>query len=97
MPFGYPQNPEPKVNIDYNRCQPVSVIAVYNQEGKIKPLYVSLSDMYGNVCKAEITGVKYSKDITGGISFRCLYKAGSRLKECTLKFYYDSHVWVLEN
>ncbi len=69
---------------------PVSVI------GDFKPLYLSLEDMYGNVCKSQIKDVKYKKNITGGISFQCSYIAGEQYRECTLNYYFQKKTWFLQ-
>ncbi len=95
MPF-FETNRKPEFEIDYSRCQSVSVIANYNPAGKIRPVFVCLEDLYGNACKAKIEGVKYTKEMPGGYSFCCVYKSGNRLRECTLIFYIREHLWVLE-
>lgn len=81
---------------DIKKGQPLSVIAVYNSEGKIKPLYISLTDLYGNVCKAKIEGVKYTKDGKGYKTYCCLYNNGYRQQQINLTFYIDNHFWILE-
>jgi hypothetical protein len=96
MPF-YEIPRDEKINVEFDKLRTLSVIAVYNQEGKIKPLYVSLVDLYGNVCKTKIEGVKYTKDFKDRKSFICLYKSGDVLRECMLTFYIKDHRWVLEN
>ncbi len=46
MPFFESTN-NPNIKIDYSKCQPVSVIAAFNREGKILPVYIGLMDLYG--------------------------------------------------
>lgn len=96
MPFFEVQKDIP-TTIDYSTCKEISVIAVYNPEGRIKPLYAKLEDLYGNVCTTAIEGVKYTKDGKNKISYCCTYKAGDVLRECMLTFYVTEHKWVLEN
>lgn len=76
---------------------PISVIAVYNQAGKIKPVYIGLTDLYGNVCKAKIDGVKYTKDGNGYTTYCCVYTNGYRQQQINLTFYIKQHLWVLAN
>ncbi len=97
MAFGYYPNDE-NFNIDYSHCTPISVIAVFNVERKIKPVYVSLEDMYGNVCKTKIDGIKYTKDKDNCITFCCLISSGNnRQQQINLTFYVKDHLWVLDN
>ncbi len=91
MAFGYPSKEE-KSNIDYSRCTPINVIAVTNQERKIKPLYFSVNDT-----KVKVDGIKYTKDGKGCTSFCCVYSVGSRQRECILTYYHKEHIWVLQN
>ena len=92
MPFFTPASPN-NINIDYSKA--VTVIANYNPEGKIIPVYVSLENDCGDIVKIKIDGVKYTKDDLGRISYCCLYTVGSRQRELMLTFYIDKHVWVL--
>lgn len=92
MAFGFEPHKETQSNIDYSRCTPINVIAVTNQERKIKPLYFSVED-----AKVKIDGIKYTKDGKGCTSFCCLYQVGSRQRECILAYYHMEHIWVLNN
>lgn len=96
MAFGYPYQEDPKPTIDSNKHQPVTVIANFNPEGKIIPVYVSLEDLYGNVCKCKIDGVKYTKDGKGHTTYCCTYNNGRRQCQINLIFFHDEHVWVMD-
>ncbi len=95
MPF-FDISDNQKVEPDREKGQPLSVIAVYNPDGKIKPLYISLTDLYGNVCKTKIDGVKYTKDGKGYKTYCCLYNDGYRQQQINLTFYIDKHFWILD-
>ncbi|WFR56402.1 hypothetical protein QA584_22740 [Anaerocolumna sp. AGMB13025] len=96
MPF-FEIDKTPELNIDFSRCQPVSVIAAFNPQGEFKPVHFGLMDLYGNVCKVKVTGIKNTKDVRGGKSFICTYMAGDQERECILTYYLDKHLWVLGN
>lgn len=91
-----PQFKDTKINIDYSRCTPVSVIVTFATDGRYKPLYFLVTDSYGNECKTKVTGIKYTKDGKGCTSFCCAYQVGSRQRECMLTYYLMEHLWVLE-
>lgn len=95
MAFGHPHK-EDKLNIDYSRCTAVNVIAVTNQERKIKPLYFTAPGPYGELCKVKVEAIKYTKQCNGYTSFCCTYQVGSRQRECVLTYYVMDHLWVLE-
>jgi hypothetical protein len=96
MAFGnFPE--DIKNTIDYSHCTPISVIAAFNPEGKIMPAYVSLVDLYGNVCKTKIDSVKQTKDGNGYTTYCCLYCNGFRQQQANLTFHVKEHLWVLEN
>ncbi|MDF2872222.1 MAG: hypothetical protein K0R05_3797 [Anaerocolumna sp.] len=77
--------------------QPISVAAVFNPLGDFKPLYISITDLYGNMCKVKIDCIKYKKEIRGGISFCCVYTIGSTQREFILTFYIRDHMWRLDD
>ncbi len=83
--------------IDYSKCQPISVIAAFNREGKIMPVYISLTDLYGNICKVKIDGVTFTKDGSGFTTYCCLYTTGRSRKQVNLTYFFNQHLWVLEN
>lgn len=94
MPFFEPDR-SPEFKIDYSVRQPVSVIAAFNPMGEIKPVHFGIIDLYGNTCKVQIQGIKYSKDVRGGKSFCCTYLSTNQLRECILTYYGTDHRWVL--
>ncbi|WOO36044.1 hypothetical protein R2R35_19935 [Anaerocolumna sp. AGMB13020] len=77
--------------------QPVSVAAVFNPLGDLKPLSISITDLYSNTCKVKIDCIKYKKEIRGGFSFCCGYTIGSIQKELLLTYYVKNHMWRLED
>lgn len=93
MPF-YAQSKEQEIVIS---GQPVQVAAAFNNIGDIKPLYICVTDLYGNALKTKVEIVRYKKNVRGGISFCCAYYCGDSLRDVMLTFYCDSHVWVIES
>lgn len=96
MPF-FEQKDDINRKVDYNHSQPVSVIACFNPEGKIMPVYVSLEDLYGNICKTKIEAINYTKDGHGYTTYCCVYSNGYRKRQMNLTFFIEKHLWVLEN
>lgn len=92
-----PRFQDNKVNIDYSRCTPISVIATFATDGRYKPLYFLVKDEYSNECKVQVKGIKYTKDERDSTTFCCVYQVGSVQRECLLTFYIQQHLWVLEN
>jgi hypothetical protein len=96
MPF-FESKPDYKPDIDYSRCTPIQVIATFNPEGKIMPVYVCIEDIYGNYIKAAITSIKYRKDGAGCETFCCLVQCGRRQQEINITYYFQDHKWVMDN
>jgi hypothetical protein len=96
MPF-FETNNTPEEKIDYSKCQPVSVIAMFNIEGKIRPVYFGLMDLYGNVCKVRIDFVSSTKTGNGCMTYCCLYNSEIIQRRINLTYYISQHLWVLEN
>ncbi len=96
MPFFEP-NKEPAVNIDYTKYQPVSVIASFNREGKILPVYIGIKDLYGNVCKVKIDGITMTKDGNGCTTYCCSYNSDRLKRQVNLTYFTNQHLWVLDN
>jgi len=97
MAFGFQPYTEENTNIDYTKCTAISVIATFNRERKMKPLYISITDLYGNVLKTKIDFVKFTKEGPGTTSFYCAYTTNHIQKECVLTYYIKEHQWVLMN
>lgn len=94
MPFFESNNTN--INIDYTNCFPVSVIANYNAEGKIMPVYLSITDLYENVFKIKIDNVQSTKDGNGYKTYCCTIHNKYRSQLINLRFYTMEHLWVLE-
>lgn len=76
---------------------PVSVSAAFSVGGgAIKPMLFSVVDEDGVRTNNHIEGIKYTKNITGGISYRVYYMAGSQRRECSLNYYPSLVTWYLE-
>ncbi len=95
--FGFQPDTNLTPTIDYSKCTPISVIVTFNRERKMKPLYISLTDLYGNVLKTKIDAVKFTKEGPGTTSFYCVYTTSHLQKECILTYYIKEHQWVLMN
>jgi hypothetical protein len=93
MAFYQSRNPE-----EFNYIGvPVSVAVSFKSTGEMLPLHMIVRDMYDSPHRVQIDGVKYSKDIKGGLSYRIHYMAGTQRRECTLNYYVKMHQWYLES
>jgi hypothetical protein len=75
---------------------PVSVAVSFKSTGEMLPLQMVVKDMYDIPQRVKIYGVKYTKDIKGGLSYRVFYMSGTQRRECTLNYYVKVHQWYLE-
>jgi hypothetical protein len=75
---------------------PVSVAVSFKSSGEMLPLQMQVTDMYDSPVRVKIGGVKYTKDIKGGLSYRVFYMSGTQRRECTLNYYVKVHQWYLE-
>jgi hypothetical protein len=92
MAFYQSRNPE-----EFNYIgTPVSVAVSFKSTGEMLPLQMVVMDKYDSPLRVHIDGVKYTKDIKGGLSYRVLFKAGTQRRECTLNYYVKVHQWYLE-
>jgi hypothetical protein len=96
MPF-FETNNTPNVTIDYSKYQPVSVIAMFNIEGKILPVYMGLMDLYGNACKVRIDSISSTKPGNGCVTYCCLYNSDILQRRINLTYFINQHLWALEN
>lgn len=96
MPF-FESSSEYVTHVDYSKHQPVSVIASFNREGKILPVYLGIMDLYGNVCKVKIDGVSFTKDGKGCITYCCLYNSNKLRRQVNLTYFIHEHLWALDN
>jgi hypothetical protein len=76
---------------------PVSVAVSFKSTGEMLPLQMQVHDEYGDPLRVKIGGVKYTKDIKGGLSYRVFYMSGTQRRECTLNYYVKMHQWYLES
>jgi hypothetical protein len=79
----------------------VDVIAAFNPDGDIKPIYISLENENHKIVSHKLD-VKYEKDeIYSGIKsilFTCSYiKYDDTVEDITIRFYMDAHKWVIVN
>lgn len=96
MPF-FETNKESNIEIDYSRYQPVSVIASFNREGKILPVYIGIMDLYGNICKVKVDGVTHTRDGRGCTTYCCLYNMNTLQRQVNLTYFTNEHLWALDN
>lgn len=75
---------------------PVDVSVAFSIYGAVKPMLFQVEDINGVRTKNHIEGIKDTKDIKGGTSFRVYYIAGSQRRECSLNFYPKLSQWYLE-
>lgn len=94
MPFFEPQTPH-IINIDYDKCIPVSVIINFSKDGKMLPLYIRWINNDESEETLKVDSVKYTKDIDGGITYCCYVIRNGWRKEVNLTFYVKECLWVL--
>jgi hypothetical protein len=75
---------------------PVSVSAAFSIDGDVKPMLFQVEDINGVRTKNHIVGIKYTKNIDSGISYRVYYMAGNQRLECSLNYYPTLNTWYLE-
>jgi hypothetical protein len=75
---------------------PVDVSVAFSIYGAVKPMLFQVEDEHGVRTKNHIEGIKFSKAIKGGTSFRVFYMAGKQRRECSLNFYPELSLWYLE-
>jgi hypothetical protein len=96
MPF-FESSKESATPIDYSKHQPVSVIASFNREGKILPVYLGIMDLYGNACKVKIDGISFTKGGKDHITYCCLYNSNKLKRQLKLTYFINEHLWALDN
>lgn len=75
---------------------PVSVSAAFSIDGDVKPMLFQVEDINGVRTNNHVEGIKYTKNIDGGTSYRVCYMAGNQRRECSLNYYPRLHTWYLE-
>lgn len=93
MPFYEPQKSN-KFNIDFEYYKPVKVIFCCESDGKITPMRFKVALVDDTEETYNIDGITQTKDIPGGVSFRCLITCYGRQQAITLNYYYEDHIWV---
>lgn len=95
MPFYTPSN-KPQFNINFDKYKPVDVMFHTNTDGTLKPMLFKYPMEDGLNYLFKIEKVSYSKDINGGILFRCSIASNDRHREVNLVYFIKQHLWCLE-
>lgn len=77
---------------DYLQMQIVPVIASFNDEGQIKPLYVGID---GERYKVQSYWIRRS--FSNQIEFQCKLIVGNTLKIIIITYYLNECVWTIPN
>lgn len=77
---------------DYLQMQTIPVIASFNDEGQIKPLYVGID---GERYKVHSYWVRRS--FSNQIEFQCKLIVGDTLKIIIITYYLNECVWTIPN
>lgn len=95
MPF-YTPNHKPQFNINFDKYKPVDVMFHAHTDGTLKPMLFKYptEDELNHLFK--IDKVSYSKDINGGILFRCSIASIGVYREVNLVYFIRQHLWCLE-
>lgn len=83
-------------NIDYNRYEPVVVMAYWSMEGKITPMRLKYVNADESIETIKIDKIKYIKDLKDGFSYCCLAMVYGHYREFILVFRIREHLWLLE-
>lgn len=94
MPFIKPSY-EPTTFIDYNKHSPISVVTNFAPSGKMLPIYIRYIHPDQSEETIKVDGVKYTKDIQGGIVYCCLVTISNYQKQIFLTYYIKEHLWVI--
>lgn len=77
---------------------PINVIAAFNPDGEIKPLYFQIIENEEKVCVKIID----HQEITEGVNhsahcvFKCKYEHYGTFQTATILFYMRNHTWYLQ-
>lgn len=79
--------------------QPVNVIASFNQDGKIMPLYFQITENGENHSIKIISCQKPFDDSQSTVSnsFRCQYEFNGMIRWVRLTYFFRNHTWYLDN
>lgn len=92
MPFQKPYH-EPQYFIDPNKFTPATVVVNFAPDGKMLPIFLRITHPDKSEETIKIDGVKYTKDIQGGISYCCLITINGWQKQIILNYYVNDHTW----
>lgn len=93
MPF-FESSSSNKFTIDFDFYKPVKVIFCCEADGKITPMRFKVSLVDDTEESYNIDSITQTKDIPGGVSFRCGISHNGLKQYITLVYYYDDHIWV---
>lgn len=77
-------------SFDYLPADPVPVIASFDTEGHIVPLYVRLQ---GDACKVD--SYWFSDKYAGITEYHCKIKDGGYLRALLLTYYHTERIWTI--
>lgn len=80
-----------KTSFDYQAYTVVPVIASFDDQGHIKPVYVRI---HGETYKIDSYFVRYA--FAGQIEFNCKIVDGNRLLPLSLTYYQKECMWVIQ-
>lgn len=94
MPFFEPVK-NTKVTINYDRYQPVYMVACTEADGKITPLRFKYEEKDKTRVTLNIDEIRARKELKGRLSYTCQVTSYGQQKLVTLIFYTEQHIWVM--
>lgn len=95
MPF-YQQPKNYKVEIDYNKYQPVAVYAYTDMEGKSTPLKLKIDLPDASRVTVSVDGVRLTKELPGRDLYNCFVTIDGRKQLIDIIYYREQGLWVIE-
>ena len=90
--------PNIKIGTLYSKLE-TGVIAVFNVNGKIKPLYFQYTDLYGDIQNIKIESILSSKDEQYAglpiIVYFCNAVIQDKKVQCLLRYHITEHHWEI--
>ena len=83
------------ISIDYTKYKPISVIANYAMDGRIKPEYIRLVAANEEEFTYKINTIKNFRENKSTITFLCTYTNHDRQIEILLIFFKTDHIWAI--
>ncbi|QHQ61376.1 hypothetical protein Ana3638_11825 [Anaerocolumna sedimenticola] len=71
--------------------KPIPVIASFNKEGQIMPIYIQVE-----VAPIKLLEVTYCNEYADHYFYRVSYVLHNFLMDAYLYYYFDKHVWMIE-